>query len=588
MESHEQNSNPCELDSGSLQRLSDLVGRAHARTSATGVAIAIVQADELITCAASGPAAPEVGSRSPIAGSFSGRCAASGEMLTCEDVGKDDRVNGEACAAMGIFSMVMVPVSENKHVRGVLAAFSDRPNSFSPSQLTVLNTFAEIANELLQHRDQANSGEAPTPVGSVTDPSAKCETVLHDVLSAYEKERRANDAGRTNVTAFPQPKPATEPRTPFVVSSPSPSPVSPAAIAASTTTGATRSDAASAQAERAPEKFAPQAVRPMSTAGGAATKMAVLPEIAARPERLSPQVPPQAKPKNDSDLLSFAVDPMPMKQTGQFIGNAKSERVAAADDAALFSSLSNQHPSSGSPMKFVIGAAFVLVLAGGLFGFSRMSHRTPTVSAATPAVDASSSQPTSTLNSQPTTPSPVPAPAVTEDLSTRELPKVVEDSHRRQDVKPVSEHKPEPTEPEPLFIKSAGARSAKAQPAPDVQAPLVAGLGASRMPEMKASVVPPKADFPTASVTAPKLINGPRPMFPAAANAMHVTSDTVVLNAKVMTNGKIGDISVVRGNPVFVQAVKEAVKHWQYTPAQLNHQPTESTIEIVFKFGQGS
>jgi TonB family protein len=108
------------------------------------------------------------------------------------------------------------------------------------------------------------------------------------------------------------------------------------------------------------------------------------------------------------------------------------------------------------------------------------------------------------------------------------------------------------------------------------------------MPEMKASVVPPKADFPTASVTAPKLINGPRPMFPAAANAMHVTSDTVVLNAKVMTNGKIGDISVVRGNPVFVQAVKEAVKHWQYTPAQLNHQPTESTIEIVFKFGQGS
>jgi TonB family protein len=587
MESHEQNSNFCELDNGTLQRLSDLVARAHARTSATGVAIAIVQADELITCAASGPSAPEAGTRAPIAGSFSGRCASSGEMLTCEDVTKDDRVNGEGCAAMGIFSMVMVPISENKHTRGVLAAFSDRPNSFSPSQLTVLNTFAEIANELLQHRDQASSGEAPTPVGSITDPSAKCETVLHDVLSAYEKERRANQAGRTNVTPFPEPS-KSEPRTPFVVTSPPGTSVSPAATTAPTAPAARESGRPSVATEskfateRTTEKFKPQPVRPMSTAGGAATKMAVIPEISARQE--------PAKPKDDSDLLSFAADPMPMKikKAAPVIGNARAERVSAAEDAALFSSLTDQHTKSGSPMKFVVGAVVVLVLAGGVFGFSRMSHHTATVSAATPAVETSSSAPAPEVSSQPTTPAP--APSITEEPSaTKELPKVTEESHRREDVKPVEEHKqtPTPQETEPRFVKSAGAPVQKS-PMPEVQAPLVAGLAASRMPEMKATVVPPKPDFPTASVTAPKLINGPRPIFPAAANAMHLTSDTVVLNAKVMTNGKIGDISVVRGHPVFVEAVKEAVKHWQYTPAQLNHQPTESTIEIVFKFGQGS
>ena len=584
MELQEQNSNPCELDNGTLQRLSDLVARAHARTSATGVAIAIVQSDELITCAASGPSAPEVGARAPIDASFSGRCASRGEMMTCEDVMKDTRVNGEACAAMGIFSMVMVPISENKHTRGVLAAFSDRPNSFSPSQLTVLNTFAEIANELLQHRDQVSSGEAPTPVASVTDPSAKCETVLHDVLSAYEKERRANQ-GKTNVTPFPE-SPKSEPRTPFVVTSPAATSVSPAATAAPiapaavTDSGRTSVAESKFATERPSERFSPQSVRPMST-GATATKMALASEIAARPEPVSRQK------KEDSDLLSFAVDPMPMKKTGPVIGNARAERVSAAEDAALFSSLAGHDTKSGSPMKFVFGAAVVLVLAGGVFGFSRISHRTDTVSAAAP-VETTSSAPSPELSSQPATPAP--APQVAEESAVKELPKVVESSHRREEVKPVQEHKPTPKEKEaePLFIKAAGASVQRPQPAAEVQAPLVASLTTSRMPEMKASVVPPKADFPTASVTAPKLINGPRPIFPPAANAMHLTSDTVVLNAKVMTNGKIGDISVVRGHPVFVQAVKEAVKHWQYTPAELNHQPTESTIEIVFKFGQGS
>src|SRR5438270_2879479 len=147
MEQHELDPNPCKLDAATLQRLSDLVSRAHARTSATGVAIALIEARELVTCAAFGSSAPEVGTRSPIEGSFSGRCAQSGEMQICEDVTRDERVNGEVCASVGIFSMVMVPVSDSGSVRGVMAAFSDRPNSFSPSQLTVLNTFAEITNE---------------------------------------------------------------------------------------------------------------------------------------------------------------------------------------------------------------------------------------------------------------------------------------------------------------------------------------------------------------------------------------------------------------------------------------------------------
>jgi TonB family protein len=105
------------------------------------------------------------------------------------------------------------------------------------------------------------------------------------------------------------------------------------------------------------------------------------------------------------------------------------------------------------------------------------------------------------------------------------------------------------------------------------------------MPEFKSTATIPKADFPVSTAVPPKLINGPRPSFPSAAIALHLKGDKVVLNAKVLTSGKVGDISVVRGNPIFVNAVRDAVKRWQYAPAQLNNQPTDSTVEIVFTFG---
>jgi TonB family protein len=198
---------------------------------------------------------------------------------------------------------------------------------------------------------------------------------------------------------------------------------------------------------------------------------------------------------------------------------------------------------------------------------------------------------TQTAQSTPTTPvQPTEMPAVVKESSQKDTPKqikVSDDSQHNAETKS-HEEKAESKQADPVFIRKGSAPAKKAD-APEVQAPvLMANLGHQSMPQMSATVVPPKADFPTATVTAPKLLNGPRPTFPAGATALHLTSDTVVLNAKVMANGKVGDISVVRGHPVFVQAVKDAVKRWQYTPAQLDNKPTDATIEIVFKFGQGS
>ena len=605
----------CDLDAATLQRLNDLVARAHARTSASGVAIALVEDNDLVTCAAFGGSAPEVGTRTPIDASFSGRCALSGEMLICADVMNDERLDGDACASVGIFSMVMVPISESGKTRGVLAAFSDRPNSFSPNQLTVLNTFAEIANELLHHRDQATSGEVPTPVASVTDPSAKCETtVLHDVLSAYEAERRQHSEMKPAMPVAPEVivTPAASVASSAQVTPPQkfepaatvvPLPTMTATVPAPQVKPAPTPGVS----EPKPEKLGPQIVRTPATRGAAATQMARAPEhvaktepvIALKPAVEKPKPVDSSKPLDDSGLLSFAADPMPVKK-GQVIGNPKAERSSPMRDNDFLASYHAPAKSNSSALKFVLGGAAVLVLAGAVFGFSHIGHRTASVSAATPAQEATApvqtSAPVATLpttstpvSNTPVTSSPVATPVVKDVASKAAVSEVKssEVTRHTEDAKPAHEQKAVP-QPE-LAIKTPDG-SVKRRPVEiaDVQAPtLVAGLSPNAMPELHATVVPPKADFPTATVSAPKLLNGPRPVFPQAANVLHLTGDTVVLNAKVLPNGKIGDINVVRGNRVFVDAVKDAVKRWQYAPAQLNNQPTEATVEIVFKFGQG-
>ena len=65
---------------------------------------------------------------------------------------------------------------------------------------------------------------------------------------------------------------------------------------------------------------------------------------------------------------------------------------------------------------------------------------------------------------------------------------------------------------------------------------------------------------------------------------MHIQSDRVVLNGTVEKDGSVNNIKVVRGKQVFVQPAISAVKQWKYKAAELNGEPTASTIEIVVNF----
>jgi GAF domain/PilZ domain/Sel1 repeat len=120
--------------------------RSQALVRATGAAIALAATDpEIMVCRASaGPDAPPVGAELHVGSGFSGLCVRTRKTLHCDDAETDIRVNKESCRALGIRSMIAVPVRASDEVLGIIEVFSSQPGAFHETDISVLQRLAEI------------------------------------------------------------------------------------------------------------------------------------------------------------------------------------------------------------------------------------------------------------------------------------------------------------------------------------------------------------------------------------------------------------------------------------------------------------
>jgi len=80
-----------------------------------------------------------------------------------------------------------------------------------------------------------------------------------------------------------------------------------------------------------------------------------------------------------------------------------------------------------------------------------------------------------------------------------------------------------------------------------------------------------------------RVINAPRPEYPPEAKSEHVEG-VVRLMVLIGQDGTIKDLKVLRGDPILVNAAKEAVARWTYPPTLLNGQPVEVVTDIDVNF----
>jgi len=125
--------------------LSLIALRAHSLLRASGAAIALSGEDpDAMSCrASSGISAPPVGATLQVGSGFSGECILTGKMLRCDDTETDSLVDRPGCRALGIRSMLAVPLCSGGKVIGLIEVFSGQSNAFTEKDSAILQFFAE-------------------------------------------------------------------------------------------------------------------------------------------------------------------------------------------------------------------------------------------------------------------------------------------------------------------------------------------------------------------------------------------------------------------------------------------------------------
>ena len=132
-----------------------LAERAQYITGASGAAIALLENNEMICRASTGPSAPELGAEVQIKTGLTGESVRTRKVLRCDDAESDSRVNRESCLALGIKSVMVVPLVREQEVIGVFELLADRPHAFEERDITALEHLAEMVLTGLEHADAA-------------------------------------------------------------------------------------------------------------------------------------------------------------------------------------------------------------------------------------------------------------------------------------------------------------------------------------------------------------------------------------------------------------------------------------------------
>jgi putative methionine-R-sulfoxide reductase with GAF domain len=172
-------------------------------TGATGAALALVTGDELICRARSGETAPTLGVSVDVRHGLSGECVRTAQTVSAEDTETDPRVDVEVCRALGIGSILAMPIVSDYRVAGLLEVFAPAPHAFSQGHAALLRHLVEAVplEQAMQHQ--------PADLG-VQEQSVETEAVSATAVAADEPPA-AVETAPVPMTSAPAPEAIREP-----------------------------------------------------------------------------------------------------------------------------------------------------------------------------------------------------------------------------------------------------------------------------------------------------------------------------------------------------------------------------------------
>ncbi len=156
--------------------------RARNVANATGIAVALLKAEQLEYRAGSGSAAAYVGRRVAAVLSISAHNEATNEILRVENAQADTRIEGAVCRLFGANALLIVPIYQERVVAGVLEVFFSEAHTFQDPEVCTYRVMARLVEEAIFRDAQPKQKEAP---------ATQLSTVPHTIEPTEEQPVKA-------------------------------------------------------------------------------------------------------------------------------------------------------------------------------------------------------------------------------------------------------------------------------------------------------------------------------------------------------------------------------------------------------------
>jgi putative methionine-R-sulfoxide reductase with GAF domain len=169
-----------------------LVDRAQYITGSSGAAIALRDREQMICRASAGPSAPQIGAHLQLDSGLTGESVRQKKLMRCDDVESDLRVNRESCRALGIVSVVVLPLIREEKVFGIFELLSGKAYAFEERDIIAVKRLGEMIQTALDVEPDTGSHlqEIEHPENKVESAMAPTEIIdqVLDVAVINQKD----------------------------------------------------------------------------------------------------------------------------------------------------------------------------------------------------------------------------------------------------------------------------------------------------------------------------------------------------------------------------------------------------------------
>jgi hypothetical protein len=182
--------------------------RALILTAASGAALACITGDIMVCRARAGEPAPPLGAPLDVSQGLSGECVRTGVLVSCEDAENDQRLDPEIGRALGIASLMAVPIVSDFRVVGLLEIFSPVPHCFTKAHGRILEHLVETipSSLIVSPSTQVHDFTPVTPeVPREVSPPAPLEPDPTELYSLDELRSASSDPDAQTSNLLPPP-----------------------------------------------------------------------------------------------------------------------------------------------------------------------------------------------------------------------------------------------------------------------------------------------------------------------------------------------------------------------------------------------